>query len=125
MAFRVTTPNPKFTGDRWGVQITDGVGTTDDPEIAEELVNAGYNVEEIEDADGDASTSADGPQPTDSVTTIKGIGGATAERLAAAGIVTLADLAAWYTRDDTPEGVDVGKFAAWALAAHAAVTAAE
>ena len=46
MYYVIITPNPNFTGDRAGVQIVCGRGTTHDPAIADECRQMGYAVVE-------------------------------------------------------------------------------
>ena len=44
--FTVTTPNRQFNGDRHGVRFQEGVGFTDDEELAGTFVLCGYAVED-------------------------------------------------------------------------------
>lgn len=48
LRFKIRTPNPGFTGDRFGVKFRDGTGETDDKSAAAALGELGYVVVDAE-----------------------------------------------------------------------------
>lgn len=64
MIYKIITPNPQFTGERAGVQITCGTGVTRDPATAAELRGMGYIVTEQPEFDDVPAPAVINDSPT-------------------------------------------------------------